>query len=211
MKFILIIFVLAISFVSVSGQTESDLKKYFEGSMVFVKIDMPASAIGVNVYVQRNPQIKIKKHKVQLHGDGISIHSGDQERITKIKVKEKHIELQLGGGGYTGSDIVSNDFFVPEPVSIREGKLEKKLKKETNPERRREISKKLKSERQLRESADYNKRSEAEAKTAIVRRKIARDRLDYGSRFNIRFDRKITAQDLTPQAIMDALAAYVDF
>lgn len=214
MKFtqsILIVFVFAISFVSANGQTESELKKYFEGSTVFVKIDMPASAVGVNVHVQKNPQVNTKKLKVQLHGDGISIHSGDQERITKIKVKEKHIELHLGGGGYTGSGVVSSDFFVPETVSIREGKLEKKLKKERDPERRREISKKLKSERQSRESVDYDKRSEAEAKGAIERRKIARDRLDYGSRFNIRFDRKITAQDLTPQVIVDALTAFVDF
>jgi hypothetical protein len=32
-----------------------------------------------------------------------------------------------------------------------------------------------------------------------------------GSRFNIKFERKVTSSDLTPEAIMEALEEYIEF
>jgi hypothetical protein len=60
--------------------------------------------------------------------------------ITKIKVKDKLIEFQLGGGGYgTFGDETSSDIYVPTvSKSRREKNLEKQLKYENEERRRRE-------------------------------------------------------------------------
>lgn len=73
----------------------------------------------------------------------------------------------------------------------------------------------------MREELDYlrrerereNSRNRAEAATAeeLGKHRIQEKRLQGGSRFNIRFDRKISYQDLTPEAVMEALSEYVDF
>ena len=54
MKILVSLFaVVLFSIGSVSAQSEADLKQYFEGWRVEVKIEMPASRGGVNVYPER--------------------------------------------------------------------------------------------------------------------------------------------------------------
>ncbi len=57
--------------------------------------------------------------------------------ITKLKVKDKHIEVQLGGGGYgTVGDETDSSVSVPNlSKSIREKNLEDELKGENDPAR----------------------------------------------------------------------------
>src|SRR5258705_13697788 len=86
--------------ISVSAQSEGDLKQYFEGRNVSLKLDMPATKDGVNVYPEREQPLNYSEYANRLKRHGISVRRGDTIMITKVKVKDKHIEFQLGGGGH---------------------------------------------------------------------------------------------------------------
>jgi len=65
--------------------------------------------------------------------------------ITQIRVKSKHIEFQLDGGGFgTMSDETSTSVSVAStPKSKRERNLEAELKREQDPVKRRELKEEL--------------------------------------------------------------------
>ena len=197
----------------VSAQTENDLKNYFEGKRVEVKIDMPATKDGINIYPEKERSFDFSRYRQSLKTYGTSLLEGDRIMITKIKVKDKHIEFQLGGGGYgTFGDETSSSVYVPSATkSRRERDLERDIKNETDERRRRRMRDELNDLRRRREREDRENRAEAAVAEEISKARIQQKRLQGGSRFNIRFDRKLTADDLTPRVIMDALSEYLYF
>lgn len=196
-----------------SAQTENDLKNYFEGKRVEVKIDMPATKDGINVYPERQRPLDFSRYSQSLKTYGTSLLEGDRIMITKIKVKDKHIEFQLGGGGYgTLGDETGSSVYVPTAnKSRREKDLERDLKDETDERRRRRLREELDYLRRERRREDNQNRAEVAVAEEIAKARIQEKRLQGGSRFNIRFERKITDDDLTPQVIMDALSEYLYF
>lgn len=133
--------------------------------------------------------------------------------VTKIRVKSKHVEFQLDGGGYgTMSDETSSDVAVSTtPKTKREQNLEAELKRETDPVRRRAIKEELDDLRRDREREDARNRAEVadaeEQRAANIRQR----RLEGGSRFNIRYRDRLPDDGLTPEGIRAALAEYVTF
>ena len=196
-----------------SAQTEDHLKRYFEGRRVEVKIDMPATKDGINVYPERNQPVEYSKYGNLLKSFGVSVRDGETIMITKIKVKDKHIEFQLGGGGYgTLGDETSADIYVPAAdKSRREKNLEKELKYENDERRRRRIKEELDYLRRERHREDRRNKAEVAEAEELARQRIEEKRLQAGSRFNIRFERNVSSHDLTPEAVMDALAEFVEF
>lgn len=49
-----------------AAQTEADLKAFFEGKRVEVKIDMPATKDGINIYPERRQPIDFDKYSQSL-------------------------------------------------------------------------------------------------------------------------------------------------
>lgn len=196
-----------------SAQSEDHLKRYFEGRRVEVKIDMPATKDGINVYPERNRLIDYNRYGNLLKTFGVSVREGDRIMITKIKVKDKHIEFQLGGGGYgTLGDDTSSSIYVPAASkSRREKNLEKELKYENDERRRRRIKEELDYLRRDRESEDRRNKAEVAEAEELAKQRIDEKRLQGGSRFNIRFERNLTGDDLTPENVMEALAEYIEF
>jgi hypothetical protein len=95
--------------------------------------------------------------------------------------------------------------------SRREKNLERELKNETDDRRRRRIRAELDDLRdERRREDDYNRAQAAEAEE-LAKQRIDAKRLQAGSRFNIRFERKVSSRDLTPEAVMEALAEYLEF
>ncbi|HLM59734.1 MAG TPA: hypothetical protein VK308_02910 [Pyrinomonadaceae bacterium] len=216
MRYIQILFMSAVvlTFAAVaSAQTEDDLKNYFEGKRVEVKIDMPATKDGINIYPEKARPLDYSRYASLIKNYGLSVLEGDRIMITKIKVKDKHVEFHLGGGGYgTFGDETSSSVYVPTASkSRREKNLEKDIKYETDERRRRQMREELDYLRRERRRDDSQNRAQAAVAEEIAKVRIEKKRLQGGSRFNIRFDRKVTAADLTPQAIMDALAEYLYF
>lgn len=212
-KFLVLLALFVMSAASISAQTENDLKNYFEGRRVEAKIDMPATKDGIDVYPERDRQIDYSRYSSRLKTNGVGVQEGDRIMITKIKVKDKHIEFQLGGGGYgTFGDETSSSVYVPTvSKSEREKDLERNLKYETDDRRRRRMREELDYLRRDREETNSRNRAEAATAEEIAKVRIQEKRLQGGSRFNIRFDRKLTSEDLNPELIMNALSEYLYF
>ena len=81
-------------------QAEKELQRYFEGNMVTVLLDMPASAQGIDITPDAERPLHFPDYQARVKKTGISLKRGDAVMVTKVKVKSKLIEFQLGGGGY---------------------------------------------------------------------------------------------------------------
>lgn len=94
--------------VSSEAQNEKELRDAFEGRMVVVKIDMPATQLGIDIHPDYEHPLDFRKYGNLLKQYGIGVQSGQQIMITKVKLKGDHIELQLGGGGFgTFADLLA--------------------------------------------------------------------------------------------------------
>jgi hypothetical protein len=82
------------------AQDEARLKKALEGKRITLKMDMPATSEGVDIYPGSGRAIDYDKVGKRMKKHGIAIKDGEAARITKLKVKENLIEVQLNGGGY---------------------------------------------------------------------------------------------------------------
>ena len=54
--------VLGIAAAPAHAQTEWDLKQAFEGKFIIVKMDMPASHLGVDLYPDRQPSVDFRMY-----------------------------------------------------------------------------------------------------------------------------------------------------
>src|SRR5262249_27428621 len=101
------------------------LKQYFEGRRVVVRIDMPATSDGVDVYPERERPVDWDKLGSRIRGAGIAAREGDRMTVTKVKVKDDLIEFQLGGGGFNTIHDGSSSVSIPRaPKTSREKELE---------------------------------------------------------------------------------------
>jgi hypothetical protein len=195
------------------AQSEAALREYFEGRTVKLKLAMPGVEDGVDVYPGTAKPLDFPRHAARLKNYGTALHAGDHALVTKLKVKAKLIEFQLDGGGYgtSGDETSSSVSVASAPRTKREQNLEAELKREQDPVRRRAIKEELDDlkARRAREDA-RNRASVAEAEES-KKANIRQRRLEGGSRFNIRYKDGVPATAITPEAIKEALAAYVDF
>ena len=195
------------------AQSEAALREYFEGRTVTLKLAMPGAEDGVDVYPGTSKPLDFPRHAARLKNYGTALRAGDQALVTKLKVKAKLIEFQLDGGGYgtSGDETSSSVSVASAPRTKREQNLEAELKREQDPVRRRAMKEELddlKARRAREDARNHAAVAEAqETKKANIRQR----RLEGGSRFNVRYNDGVPATAITPEAIKEALAAYVDF
>lgn len=196
-----------------AAQSEAALREYFEGRSVTLKIAMPGTENGVDVYPADERPLDFPRYASRLKEHGTAIRAGESAMITKVRVKSKHIEFQLDGGGYgTMGDETSSDVFVSStPKTKREENLEAELKRETDPLRRRQIREELDALRKEREREDARNEAAVADAEAQKEANIRQRRLEGGSRFNIRYRDRLPDAVLTPEGIKAALAEYVTF
>lgn len=195
------------------AQNEAALQQAFEGITVVVKIDMPGTHQGIDLYPNRDRLMDFDSYQRRLKQFGASLRSGDSVLVTKVRVKDKNIEFHLGGGGYgtAADDTDTSVKFTPAPKSRREKQLEDDLKKATDPRVRKEIQDDLNYERRQRERDDARNRAIAEDAAEAKKDRIAQRRMEGGSRFNIWFEPRIPAAGLTPNQLSELLSEYLDF
>ena len=198
---------------SARAQNPDALAPYFEGKQVTVKIDMPATQKGVDIYPNRPQPLDAKSYGDRLKQFGVSLQKGDTTMVTKVKVNKDNVEFQLGGGGYgtAGDNTDTAVHFTPADKSDREKELENQLNNETDPDRRRSLQRELDSVRRERERRDAYNHARAEDDAARRTDQIGMKRQQGGSRFNVRMDTRKMGDSLTPQMIQNALAQYVSF
>lgn len=194
------------------AQDEAALKSFFEGRRVTVRIDMPGTSDGVNVYPFRGGEMDLQDYRHNMREYGPSIRAGDSVVVTLVKVKKDLIEFQLAGGGFgTFWDDTSTSPDIPfVEKSGREKELERRVRSEDDAHRRRELQRELDDVRERRERENRRIEKERQLQSEMKARRIAEERARGGSRFNLRFDRDAPA-NVTPDQVMAALAEYVDF
>jgi hypothetical protein len=195
------------------AQSPDSLSTFFEGKQVVVKIDMPGTQKGVDIYPSRPQTLDAKSYGDRLKEFGVSLQKGDTTMVTKVKVNKDNVEFQLGGGGFgtAGDNSDTSVHFTPADKSDREKELENQLNNESDPDRRRSLQRELDYVRSERERRDAYNRARAEDDAANRSQQVGIKRQQGGSRFNIRLDTRKMGDSLTPEVIQSALAQYVSF
>ncbi|HYL29426.1 MAG TPA: hypothetical protein VEU27_05835, partial [Gemmatimonadales bacterium] len=195
------------------AQDEAALRTYFEGRTVMVKVAMPATEAGIDVYPGTPQPIDYPELAKRMKKNGIAIQAGQPALVTKLKVKGNLIEFQLDGGGYgTAGDPTDPTVSVQSmPKTQREKDLEQAVKQETDPTLKRRLQGELDGLRSEREREDRRNRAIAATATERKREYIQERRLQGGSRFNLRYRDGVPGAALTVEAVKAALAEYVDF
>lgn len=195
-----------------SAQNEDVLRSYFEGRRVIVRIDMPGTSEGVDVRADAGSTLDAPRYGDRIRRFGVALRGGDTATITLVKVKKDLVEFQLSGGGFgTFGDDTSTTVYVQYmEKSDREKELERRIKNETDRDRKRDMREELdrlvaRRERENRRIDEERARLEEQK-----RLRIAEERLTRGSRFNLRYA-DVVPPGLRPQDVMAALAEYVDF
>lgn len=203
----------ALAAVPAQAQSEAELKEYFEGKTVSPKLAMPGTENGIDIYPGTARPLDYPKYADRLKDYGTAIKAGEPVTVTKVKVKSKHIEFQLGGGGYGtfGDETSSNVATAPAPKTKREKNLEADLKRETDPAKKRAIREELDELKAEREREDKRNRSAVAEAVEHKKQNVRQRRLEGGSRFNLRYPNGVPAAALTPDGVATALAQYVDF
>lgn len=194
------------------AQSEAELKDFFEGKSVRVKIDMPATQEGVDVWPDARRPMDFAQYSTRLKNYGVALHNGESVMVTRVRVKDKLIEFHLGGGGYgTFGDDTSGTVTTPSaPKTQREKDLEKWIKDERDPERKRRMQRELDDLRAQRAREDARNSANAASASEAKKARIAADRLHGGSRFNLRYQNGVPP-GLDPGGIMRALEEYLEF
>jgi len=196
----------------VSAQNEGALKSFFEGRHVTLRIDMPGTSDGVNLYGDASRPVDFGEYKDNLKKYGAALHAGQSATVTLVKIKKDLIEFHLDGGGYgTFGDDTSTSVYMPLlEKSDREKELERKLREENDKERQRNLERELDELRDHRERDNRRIAAEREQAEAQKVEQLAERRLAGGSRFNIRYHDRVPA-GVGPDDVMAALGQFVEF
>ena len=207
------VFALSLAVSRLPAQSEVGLRQYFEGKTVTMKLAMPGTEDGVDIYPLADPPLDFPRYADRLKDNGTAIKSGESVMITKIKVKSKLIEFQLAGGGYgtSGDETSSSVSTASAPKTKREKNLEAELKRETDPNKQRDMKEEIDNLRAEREREDARNRASVADAQEQKKQNIRQRRLEGGSRFNIRYRDGVPASSLTPESVKQALAEYVSF
>lgn len=188
---------------------EADLRRAFLGKQILLKIDMPGSHHGVDLNLDRDDPMDWKQYSQRIKNFGVSIPRDRTATVTAIVVKKDLIEFQLDGGGFgTFGDDTSTSVTTYVPKSRYENDLERDLRRETDPQRRRRIQADLDRERSRRYREERIARQQAEAASAMKRQEVMDKRMRGGSRFNLR--RVVSVMDVMPEQLADWLREYAD-
>jgi len=195
------------------AQSEAALRDYFEGRYVTVKIDMPATKDGVEVYPLEARPLDLQQYSRRIKTHGTALQKGDAVMVTLVRVKEKNIEFQLGGGGFGTLFDDSGEVVYGEsvPKTKREKELEAELKRVSDKDAKKSIERELRDLRSERSREEAHLRAEAAQAEEARKARVRQQALGAGSRFNLRFPSGVPVTSSTPEAIMLALADYVEF
>jgi len=205
-------FLLWLAVATLHAQDANSLSQYFEGKQVTVKIDMPGSQQGIDIYPQKPNPLDAKAYGKRMKSFPVALRTGDTVMVTTVKVKDKLIEFQLGGGGFGtfGDDTDTSVKFTPDSKSDREKDLETQIANTDDSDTKDRLQRELDYLRRQRERDDQRNKAIAQDAAAAKKEQVTEDRIKGGSRFNLKYDGKIPA-NITPQDLVAALSPYLSF
>jgi hypothetical protein len=195
-----------------NAQTPDPLQSLV-GQEVVLKMDMPGTQQGVDLRFNNDNPMNWKEYANRLKSNGVSIHKGDSARVTSVVVKNDRIEFQLDGGGFGTFLDDSGTTVTPKSVdkSDYEKQLERAISNTTDPDRLRQLQRDLDRERSRRERQENDNRAAAQVASQIKAQKVADQRLQGGSRFNLRWAGAVPADEKNPDTVIKLLSEYVSF
>jgi hypothetical protein len=212
MPLILITLIITFGSLNLFAQDAGSLKQSLIGKQARLKIEMPATDNGVDIFAQ-NAAIDDKSYRNRLKQYGRAYRVDEATTITCVKVERKRIEICLGGGGYKTVDLIADTAVINLPVSKsnREKSLEDELKRTFDNRRRDELIRDLERLKDQRKREDRIRSQNADFLRNDKRVFAQQKALGSGSRFIIRFDREVTAQDLNEENLVSILENYLEF
>jgi len=102
-----ICFILGLSVASASAQSERTLNRYFEGKQVTLRIAVPRTRRGVDVYPERTQPLDIADYSKRLSESGALYNRGEKASIKRLEVHSDRIEVILADNS-TGFNIHFN-------------------------------------------------------------------------------------------------------
>ncbi len=207
-----VVFAVTLWALALSGQNSDPLQSLV-GKEVVVKIDMPGTQQGVDLRFNKDNPMNWKEYSNRLKANGVAIRKGDTARVTGVVVKDDRIEFQLDGGGFGTFFDDSSSTVTPQSVdkSDYEKQLERDIANSTDDDQRRRLQRDLDRERARRQRQEDDNRNAAQVASQIKAQKVADQRLQGGSRFNLRWDGKIPPDQKSPEAVMKLLSDYLSF
>jgi len=204
---------LGIPALTANAQNETALRRAFEGKAVVVRIDMPGTSGGVNVYPGEPLPVTFSEVADRLKRYGTAIRIGETVMITKVKVKDDLIEFQLGGGGYGtfGDNTSSTTGHTDVDETTAEKALADSIEHTTSVGRKTRMQRDLDQLRSARQRENDRAAAEATQAQQAQESNLRNRRIEGGSRFNIRYRHSIPARALTPDGLRAILGEYVDF
>jgi len=195
-----------------TAQSAGVLRGTLVGRKVVMKIAMPATFRGVDLRVGTNEFIDTAEVLARHEKYGTSMVAGDVVTITDVVVKGDLIELHVNGGGagrFSGkSSLPAN---VPMPVTGRPAQNDSSMSstggravRAAQQERARQGNERARA----KEAASQASRLQA---TGSSENEKELERMKHGSRFNIRYQSALTADELKVAEVMKLLQEFVDF
>ena len=194
------------------AQDAASLQSYFTGKQVVIKIDMPGSQKGVDLRFNKPSPMDWKDYGNRIKQYGVAIRQGDVARITSIVLKKDMMEFQLDGGGFgtAGDDTKTAVEAKVVDKSDYEKDLENQIANTDDPDKRADLQRQLDRERARRERQNAINQQQAEYASQQKAQQVAQNRVNGGSRFNLRWSGSIPP-NLNPDMVMQLLAQYVNF
>jgi hypothetical protein len=171
---------------------------------------LPASHKGLDLHFDKEQPFNAKEHYDRLKQYDVGIPEGQRVQISDINVKDDMIEFQLAGGGFNWNWNTTTETASTSSKSSRESDLERRIKNETDRERRRDMEDELDHLRRERERRDSRNRREVEERNVEARAHDRDTALRSGSRINLRFRKQVPADALTPEGLMRYLAPWAE-
>ncbi|HEU0122415.1 MAG TPA: hypothetical protein VFQ91_17930 [Bryobacteraceae bacterium] len=196
--------------ITIASASEAELQRALVNRQVTLRLDMPGTHEGVNLHIDRDQPLDQTQHEKFLADFGVAIPQGRRAAITALHIKSSVIEVHIDGGGFgTYGDDTRTTISTSIPKSNREVQLERLLRRETDPNRRRRLRSDLDREQRLRSREETRLRAASGPANAAKREQVMTDRQRGGSRFNLRGVSR--ANDVTAAQIIQWLGPYADF
>lgn len=192
-----------------AGDDQDYIFKSLEGRYVTVDLDMPATEKGVDLRFDKSDPFNSQEHFRRIRDCDIAIPRGERAQISRVHVKGDHIEFQLDGGGFDWITDATTRTFTPESKSNREKDLDREIKDETDRDRKRRLEDERDDLRRRRERHDERERREVEDYNVEAHRRDLERAVRSGSRFNLRFKKRIPPEAMSPEGVLRFLEPWV--
>ena len=197
---------------SAQAKVDDPLKRALSGRLVLVKMDMPATDVGMDVFIEKKEAaIDSAKLRKLLTENGVAIATGARARITGVEYLKNGIMIELDGGGSPSLDWVVGGLRLTEPVPISKSNRELDLERSLNIEKDAAVLSSLRGdleyERQRRVSQDERNQQAFQEASVLRNRYITQNRKNWGSRVNIIFK---TKDSIALPELAKAVSKYVE-